>query len=260
MTWTTRLRSEIGDLGAIVEGQGPHVLLMHGVGLRAEAWSRQIQALAASGYYVVAPDMPGHGASPVPSGDVGLAAYTDLVAGCLTDPAVIVGHSMGAMIALDLASRYADRVRGVVALNAVFRRSAVAKAAVSARVSALDGQGTPDPSDTLARWFGETQSAERAACKEWLRAVDPVGYKAAYAVFATEDGPSTDALQELNMPALFVTGSEERNSTPEMSRNMAALVPDGRAEVIEGAAHMMPMTHADAVNRLLTAFVQRCQP
>ena len=260
MTWTIRQRSKTGALAAITAGHGPKVLLLHGVGLCADAWGSQIDALVTSGFSVIAPDMPGHGDSPAHPGLVGLASYTDLVAACPDEPVVLAGHSMGAMIALDLAARYPEQVRGVVALNAVFRRSAAAKNAVAARAAALDGQNTPDPSSTLARWFGDAPSPERAACEAWLRAVDPSGYKAAYTVFAAEDGPSTEALKNLRIPALFATGSAEPNSTSQMAREMAALVQGSRAEVVTGAAHMMPMTHAEAVNRILTSFVKECQP
>ncbi|PWE32611.1 alpha/beta hydrolase [Maritimibacter sp. 55A14] len=260
MTWTTRPRSEIGPLAAIVAGRGPRVVLLHGVGLRAEAWARQIDALTVGGFSVIAPDMPGHGDGPMAEGLTDLQGYAERVLGCLDEPAVVAGHSMGAMIALDLAARYPERLRGVMAVNAIFRRGAEAKQAVTTRVAALDGMQAADPTGTLARWFGDAPSVERAACELWLKDCDPAGYKAAYSVFAAEDGPPAGALESLRMPAFFLTGSEEPNSTPQMSRAMAALVPDGRAEVIALAAHMMPMTHADAVNRKLLDFASECQP
>lgn len=244
MTWTTRPRSEFGRLRAVLEGSGPCVVLLHGVGLRAEAWGAQIDDLARD-FAVIAPDMAG--------GTV-LAEYTDAVAEALDGPAWIVGHSMGGMMALDWAARYPLSVRGVAALNAVFRRSAEASAAVRARAAALDGRTMADPSEALSRWFGDAPSAERAACEGWLRAADPAAYRDAYSVFAQEDGPSEAALSAFPCPALFLTGAEEPNSTPAMSHAMATLAPQGRAEIIEGAAHMMPMTHPDAVTAHLRAF------
>ena len=57
MTWTTRPRSEIAELAAITQGTGPLILLIHGVGLRSEAWNAQIDVLAER-YTVIAIDMP----------------------------------------------------------------------------------------------------------------------------------------------------------------------------------------------------------
>ncbi|MEO0380374.1 MAG: alpha/beta hydrolase [Pseudomonadota bacterium] len=257
MTWTTRTRSKIGPLAAIVAGRGPSVVLIHGVGLRAEAWGAQIDALSAN-FRVIAVDMPGHGDSAGLPGAPDLRSFSDIIAKHGDQQCVVIGHSFGAMIALDLAISYPERVAGVAALNGIYRRDAAARAAVIARADSLDGINMADTNGPLTRWFGGTPSPERAACESWLRSVDPAGYKAAYSVFARSDGPQDTALERLACPALFMTGGQEPNSTPEMSRAMAALVPQGRAEIIEDAAHMMPMTHTDQVNASLTSFVKAC--
>lgn len=261
MTWTTRPRSEIGGLAAIQTGAGPNVLLLHGVGLRAEAWGAQFDALA-SVACLTAPDMPGHGQSPIGNTRAELSGYTEAtlrVLDLLGGPAVVVGHSMGAMIALDLAARAPRQVAGVVALNAIFERSAEATTAVTARAAALDGQTPTDPTGTLQRWFGDTDPPECAACRTWLTATDPAAYKQAYTVFANSLIPRRDDLKTLTCPALFLTGDLEPNSTPDMSRVMAELVPNGRAQIVKGAAHMMPMTHAAEVNAALSTFLNEVQ-
>ena len=259
MTWTTRPRSEFGGLSAIASGTRPQVVLVHGVGLRAEAWNRQVDALSPH-MHTVAVDMPGHGGSSLSSEAMALTDYTNAVAGILSEPALIIGHSMGAMIALDLAIRFPDQVRGLVALNAVFDRSTAASKAVLARADSLDGLSMADPSETLDRWFGSQPSAEREACREWLSDVDPAAYQMAYRVFAEESGPSSHQLESLSCPALFATGSEEPNSTPEMSRKMAVLAPHGQSVIVNGAAHMMPMTHPDEVNAFLLDFARQVLP
>jgi (E)-2-((N-methylformamido)methylene)succinate hydrolase len=255
MTWTIRPRSEAGTLAAIAAGDGPNVLLIHGVGLRAEAWGAQISVLARC-CSVLAVDMPGHGESRGLPASAGLADYTDAIAATLDAPAVVIGHSFGAMIALDMARRHPERVAGVAALNAIYRRSEEAMAAVRARADRLDGLGMADPTATLERWFGANSSPERDACRDWLGSVDPAGYRNAYRVFAREDGPADKTLMELHCPALFLTGGLEPNSTPSMSKAMAALAPQGQAEVLPDAAHMLPMTHAPKVNAVLAQFVR----
>lgn len=255
MTWANRPRLQFGQLAAIHEGAGRPVLLLHGVGLRAEAWNAQIDALKGQ-FSVTAPDMPGHGESSLFAHVPTLVDYSDRIAVALAEPAFVVGHSMGAMIALDLASRYPQRVLGVVALNAIFRRSPVAAQAVQSRAASLDGESIADPSATLRRWFGDAPSRESQACRRWLSDVSPAGYKAAYTVFAKADGPSEDALAALHSPSLFATGSDEPNSTPAMSLAMAALAENSQSLVIANAAHMMPMTHATDVNAALLGFFE----
>ncbi|MBO9466408.1 alpha/beta hydrolase [Tropicibacter sp. R15_0] len=255
MTWTTRPRSEFGALRAITAGQGPVVVLIHGVGLQADAWNAQIDALS-DRFRIIAVDMPGHGQSPLGADDMVLQDFTDCVVAGFDGPALVVGHSMGAMIALDMAIRHPDLVQGVAALNAIFERDGAAARAVKARANSLDGAKVADPTGTLERWFGDAASAERNACDHWLRHADPKGYRSAYTVFAQENGPAAADLATLSCPALFMTGQDEPNSTPEMSEKMAALAPKGRAQIIEAAAHMMPMTHAAQVNTALAEFAQ----
>lgn len=257
MTWTIQPRFKIGKLAAIAAGTGPQVLLIHGVGLRAEAWGAQIDSLSQT-CRVVAVDMPGHGHSAALAADAQLTDFTDAIAACLDGPCVVIGHSFGAMIALDMAIRYPKQVQGVAALNAIYRRSPEAKLAVITRADSLDGVTKTDPSAPLERWFGTAVSPEREACHDWLNTVDPAGYRAAYRVFAHEDGPSDQSLGKLTCPALFLTGREEPNSTPAMSNAMAKRVLDGRSETIEDAAHILPMTHARQVNLTLTDFVKAC--
>lgn len=254
MTWTTQPRSRLGQLAAIVKGAGPKVLLIHGVGLRAEAWTAQTDTLAQN-FKVIAVDMPGHGESPRLPADPELADYSDAIAEILDESTVVIGHSFGAMIALNLAVRHPGRVRAVAALNAIYQRDDAARAAVTARAESLDGVTVADPTATLVRWFGSGPSEERDACYRWLREVNPGGYREAYRVFASQNGPSEQVLKTLECPALFLTGAEEPNSTPAMSRQMAELAPKGRAEILPGAAHMLPMTHAAQVNAILKQFM-----
>lgn len=258
MTWKTRPRSERSGLAWIEQGAGPSVLLLHGVGLRAEAWNAQVDALTEAGFHVLAPDMLGHGSSSAPPAPASLSDFVQPVANLIRSPVVIAGHSMGAMMALELAARHPEKVKGVIALNAIYRRSSAARQAVQARAGGLDGRSPVVAGPTLDRWFGAAPSPARDACADWLQSMQPEGYKAAYSVFANEDGPSDDTLKSLGCPALFMTGADEPNSTPQMSRAMAALAPEGRAEIVADAAHMMPMTHADQVNAALVRHAQEC--
>ncbi|MGR3617337.1 MAG: alpha/beta fold hydrolase [Paracoccaceae bacterium] len=257
MTWTTRPRSEFGTLAAIAAGEGPLVVLLHGVGLRAEAWNAQIDGLTGAGFRVIAPDMPGHGQTPY-AGQSDLGDYVTPLAALMTEPAIVIGHSMGAVLALWLAAVHRRLIRGVGPLNAIYQRDGAAQQAVQTRAATLDGITRADPTATLSRWFADTPSPERAACADWLNDVTPAGYRAAYNAFANSNGPATSLLNGLSCPSLFITGADEPNSTPAMSHAMATAAPQGQAHIIAGAAHMMPMTHADELNALLIPFATEC--
>ena len=257
--WSPRPRIQLTNkLTGWTAGSGPSLLLLHGVGLNADAWAAQIDSLSAD-YRVIAIDMPGHGESDRLQHADNLASYSDCIVeviNALDSPVFLVGHSMGALIALDIAIRYPQKLEKVVAMNAIFQRSDEALLAVRQRAQELSGISNPDPTTTLQRWFADELNLPAAiACRLWLETVDPKGYQQAYRVFANETGPLASELGRLSVPALFLTGAEEPNSTPEMSRAMAEVTPDAQAVVIEGAAHMMPMTHAAAVNKVILDFI-----
>lgn len=231
------------------DGAGEPILLIHGVGLRAEAWEPQIAPLA-KGHRVIAVDMPGHGESaPLPEGArlpeyVGWAARVIDTLGL--GPVNVAGHSMGSLIAGGLAVERPDLIRRAALLNGVHRRSPEAKAAVLARAAEIAaGQGSIEA--PLARWFGADEDALRDQVAGWLRVVSPAGYAAAYRAFAEGDGTYADRLDEIRCPLLVMTGDGDANSTAAMTEAMAAMAPHGRAVVIKGHRHMVNLTAPEAV-------------
>ena len=258
-TWADLPRNmRAGSLAGYRAGHGPSLLLIHGVGLRLEAWRAMIPPLAQK-FTVVAMDMPGHGQSSWTGADT-VETFADDFSPLMSEldgPVFVAGHSMGAMLAIELASRH-PQVLAIAALNAVYRRSANASRAVLERAQTLAEGGQSDPTPTLHRWFGNApvgpNASASAACRRWLTDSNRAGYAAAYMAFATHDGPSDDTLSGLTCPALFLTGADEPNSTPAMSLAMASRVKRGHARIVDDAAHMAPMTHGVEIADDLTSF------
>ncbi len=256
-------------------GRGPNMLLIHGVGMQSDYW-RNIEPALAQHFTLSIIDLPGAGGSALlDHEDPPLSLYTDKVSDVLAmqeSPAIVVGHSMGALIALDLAVRYPLLVAGIAALNGVCRRSIEAQSAIDARVAELTQSlknneqlgSAIDSAATLERWFGERPTGDyataRELCKAWLQSTEPAGYLAAYTAFAKADAPTDQELQRISCPALFITGADEPNSTPAMSRHMSKQVEGSQCIIIENAKHMMTMTHRQEVlDALVNCFVQDAQ-
>ncbi len=253
MTLTTPQRSNITDhITGYRSGHGPHMMLIHGVGMNADYWGNIVDSLARH-FTLTVIDLPGHGRSPrMPVRNPSLQQYTDAVAHSITAQSLVVGHSMGALIALDLAVRYSDLTNGIGVMNGIYRRDALADAAIKQRVAELSSCESSDPSNTLARWFGELPTGVHAsasdACRHWLNAMDQSAYADAYRAFANSDAPPDEALMSIQCPALFMTGSLEPNSTPAMSTAMHHLVTQSDCIIIEDAKHMMSLTHGSKIS------------
>lgn len=252
MSRTLRLSDGL-SARVIDQGSGAPVLLIHGVGMRAEAWAPQIEALSAD-HRVVAIDMPGHGDSDPLPGSPRLPQYVAWAARVIEAlglaPMSVAGHSMGSLITAGLAVERPDLVARAALINGVHRRTPEARAAVLARADEI-AAGKGGIEAPLARWFGPDDGACRDLVAGWLRGVPRAGYAAAYRAFAEGDGVYADRLSEIRCPLLVLTGEGDANSTPAMTQTMASLAPLGRAVVIPGHRHMVNLTAPAAVTAAL---------
>jgi pimeloyl-ACP methyl ester carboxylesterase len=95
-------------------GSGPKVALLHGLGGAATNWTLVAPALAER-CSVLVPDLPGHGgSSALPGPAERLDPYADRMAALLDEPVVVVGHSLGAVVALRMATRHPELIRGLL--------------------------------------------------------------------------------------------------------------------------------------------------
>lgn len=236
-------------------GSGPVVVLIHGVGMAQAVWAPQIKALSKD-FTVVTYDLWGHGKSkkaPEPSGlDQFAKQLRDLLTFLKVENTCVVGHSMGALVAIEFALKWPENCKSIVALNAVFCRSQQQSSAVLARAKALsEGVGFTNLDDTMSRWFGDPVPKELMVARDLafqlLSQNNPLGYAAAYTVFANSDRIHETRLKQLQVPALFFTGEIDPNSTPDMSLQMAQLAPMGQALVLKQQRHMMSLTAPDEV-------------
>jgi (E)-2-((N-methylformamido)methylene)succinate hydrolase len=245
------------------EGDGEAIVLVHGVGLNADAWSPQIAALSRT-YRVIALDMSGHGASARPGKDATLTSYVtqvdELLQALGIASANIIGHSMGGLVALGFALTYPKKTLRLGVLNTVYKRTPEQRAAVLNRARAVSTNGAMGNLDEpLTRWFGaQSKSTEIAKCVHaWLLAADPVGYATAYEIFAKSDDVFAGRLHALAMPALFATGSLDSNSSPEMAAAMARETPHGSCVVVKDERHMMNLTSPIEVSNILHTLLVR---
>ena len=241
------------------------IVFIHGVGLRAESWEQQL-AVFSDQYRCFAIDMPGHGDSELLDKltltlDDFAEALKNFINNVIGEPAIVVGHSLGAMTALQTAVTYPEVIRGVAALNAIFDRANSAAQKVQSRAESLLDNLEQNVSDQpIARWFDKDSKYQVQAqmCRDWLDNGNRLGYARAYRMFAYLSGISAAQLQTISIPTLLLTGELDANSSPKMSLAMANIVPDARAVIVPKARHMTQMTHANEVNSALELFFKHC--
>ncbi|AMT96840.1 alpha/beta fold hydrolase [Psychrobacter alimentarius] len=241
------------------------IVFVHGVGLRAESWYQQVSAFN-DRYRCYVIDMPGHGESDLlPNPTLTLedfaAALNNFIQNVVGEPAIIVGHSLGAMTALQTAVSYPKIVRGVAAFNAIYNRPDNAAQDVQTRAESLLNDLEQNVTDKpIARWFDGNPQYDNEAelCRSWLNNGNRLGYAQAYQMFAHLRGIPAAELKTITVPALLLTGEMDINSSAKMSLTMADILPNANAVIVPEARHMTQMTHANAVNSALERFFAQC--
>ena len=241
-------------------GEGAPLVLVHGVGMNAEAWFPQLEALSRK-FRVIAVDMPGHGESEGFRHAATLEDYVHWLASFLQteqdDRFNVAGHSMGALITGGLAIDYPALVSRAVVISGVYKRSEQASEAVIKRAREL-AQGDVRIDAPLDRWFSDDVHEQplRRRVGDWLQRVDRQGYARAYQAFAEGDRTYAERWRDMRCPVLVMTGELDANSSPAMTHQMAEAAPNGTAVVVGNARHMLNLTDAARVNEELLSFLQ----
>ncbi|MEU7433913.1 alpha/beta hydrolase [Streptomyces sioyaensis] len=255
----------MNDVFWLDTGAGQPLVLLHGGFVDHTMWDAQIPALAAR-YRVLAPDARGHGRSANATAPF---RHTDDLAALLrhlgTGPAILVGVSMGAGIAVDTALEHPELVRAVV----------------------VSGAGTSEPyftdpwtTKTFATWQSAMAAGDLDASVEaftlfaagphrTLDDLDPevVGHlremtrrtlskhTAGEPNLLTPVRDTWNRIANIDVPVLAINGAIDSPDHIGMAERLTRTVADGRALSIDGAAHYPNMERPDAFNEALEGFL-----
>ena len=246
-----------------IGGDGPWLVLIHGVGLDLHMWSRQVAALEKI-RRVLRYDLIGHGETPPAGGPLSLADFVSQLYELLNllgvERAEVAGFSLGAMVAQAFALERPAMLEKLALINGVYARSDEARADVLARLRQVETAGLESAIEaSLSRWFTEgfrsNHPGEIEKIENRLRANAREGFLPAYRLFADADAELAGRLAAIRAPTLVVTGEHDSGSTPEMARHMREEIPGAMLRVIPGVRHLLPVEASDALNVLLVEFL-----
>ncbi len=250
-------------------GRGERVLLIMGQAAGGNVWSMyQIPALTRAGYEVITFDNRGVPPSDVPPGDYSLA---DLVADTVgliealdAGPCRLVGTSLGAMIATEVAALRPDLVR-CCALMAMRARSDAVRRAVSAGERALRIAGVQLPAAYEAmvevlQMFSPATLNDQAAVSTWLDIFEMSGARRATAggqgaIDITSD--RRDALRAVPVPCRVIAFSDDLMCPPHLSAEVAEAIPDCDYLEIGSCGHLGYLERPDDVNSAIIEFLDK---
>jgi len=271
--WTSYVH-EASPFGRVVRyvdyGDGPPLLLLHGMGGSWQSWLANIPSLGES-HRVIAVDLPGFGGSdPLPPGAV-FTGYADVLESLLDDLGIssvaVFGHSLGGLVALALAARSPDRISSAVLVSGggaeLSRLRLVAIQAVfwvMKQLLTLPGVST---------WLGHsrvTRVLMWPAVHDWRTVpvelaweMFPRSISSGFldAVRLGAAGLRTLDLSAVTAPVLLAWGREDRILPLSIGRQLEASLPDGRLVVFGDVGHCAMFEDPDRFNRLAKRFLDR---
>jgi pimeloyl-ACP methyl ester carboxylesterase len=261
-------------------GEGPALLLIHGMAGTSEGWDAVIGPLARR-HTVIAPDFPGHGESEPGGGDYSLGGLAsglrDLLAVLGHDRATLVGHSLGGGVAMQFTYQFPEAVERLALISSgglgrevspVLRAAALpgadlfiaATASVGGRVGSVVGRGLGA--------LGLRPSADVAEVARGYASLADAGRRRAFlstlgAVVGT-DGPRVAATDRLYLaealPLLIVWGARDPIIPAGHAEQAHEALPGSRLEIFDGVGHLPQLEEPLRFVEVLEDFIATTEP
>jgi len=227
----------------------PAFVLLHGLLCDAQTWADFIGPLSRLGHVFTA-DLSGIDTLP--------GAARDTLART-TGPLIVIGHSMGGRVALEMARLAPHRCRALVLMNTGYQ--GLGPGETEKRQALVDAARTGGIQAIMEDWLGGMIAPATAHDKALMARMRTMVLRSTPASFAGQiqalvgRPDATALLGEIVCPVLLMSGTEDRWSPLSRHADMAARIPDATLEAIEGAGHMAPFEAPAACVKAITGWL-----
>jgi len=242
-------------------GTGMDLVLIPGLGASTHVWYPQLRSLS-SGLRVTALDPRGHGQSEKPAGPYSIRMMAEDAAALLDASkitrAMVVGSSMSAMVAVELAAMRPDLIEGLILVGGFAVLSAAGREAFEQRAVLAETEGMAPLADLVpARAFGahshETQPGLVGLFRQAILSNDPAAYAASCR--AIRDADVTPSLGLVRCPTLILVGEQEQVAPLAAARTLKAGIPHAQVRVVPNAGHLPFLEQPAWFNAAVQEFV-----
>lgn len=246
--------------------------MIHGSGVDSGFWSKLSVGLQDRKLYI--PDMIGHGRTPAWSTLGAQHEYrieddSDLIGEVVKlsgSPIDLIAHSVGATFSIDYASKCPQNIRKLVVIEPILPTLLISAAPEEWKeihhtyneVDRLVSQGDYSKASQMVFDFNLGSDAwtalpDSAKAKIGAMIKDSISPQSRAALRFTL---ASKQLRSLTMPILVIKGTATRAGIQKMSELFAQAVPSAALEQVDGATHLLPITHAQTVNRLICSYLK----
>lgn len=239
---------------------GMPLVFIHSLGTELRIWDGVVPHFAEA-FRLIRYDLRGHGMSDSPSGPYSIQDHAidlmGLLAALQVESAILVGISVGGMIAMSFAASYPEQVKAVVLCDTGPTIGTVPL--WNERIAAVWQSGMDSIGDAiLARWltpaYAAHHPAEYCGYHNMFIRTPVTGYIATCE--AIRDADLSDTVRQIKTKTLVLCGSDDKVTPPELGRSLAEMLPDARFALIDNAAHLPCIEQGDATVSLIKAFFE----
>ena len=235
----------------------PPIIFVHGVGLNHSIWEPQIDAFDNT---VITYDILGHGKTPIVKKDITFEDFSDQLTNLVDELNIkrfhLVGFSIGSLIARNFACKFNHKLESLTLLCSVFRRSKDQQQIVNDRFE-LAKKNNSLSKQALKRWFTEDYLNKNPKTYEKIKSIldknDMTNFLKVYQLFV--EHKDNEEFNKIKTKTLVITGEEDVGSTPEMSKNLSAIIENSNLTIIPKAKHLCSIECPDDVNNAIKRLI-----
>lgn len=238
----------------------PALVFINSLGSDLRIWDAVVPHFV-DRFCVVRFDKRGHGLSDSPERPYRIHDFTQDLAGLLDhlqiEEAVLIGVSVGGMIALDFTAHFPQRVRALVLCDTAAKLGTAEF--WNERIANIESKGMAQMTEPiLARWFApdfaQKQPDAYRGYTNLLSRTDVNGYLGTCAALGSAD--LRDAVTKIDQPALVLCGAADAATPPELVRGLADSLGNGRFQTIPNAGHTPSVEQPEITAQLITQFLE----
>ena len=236
------------------------IVFVHGVGLTYEIWQPQLDFF--KDYSNLSYDILGHGKSPLTKQNISFDDFSDQLIELINELKIekihLVGFSIGSLVARNFATRYGERLRSLILLGSIYKRSEQQQKIVNERFNQAKKE-LKLSRQALKRWFTDKYLENNPDTYEKISSIlsgnNMANFLKVYELFVKHK--NDEDFKKIQAKTLVMTGEHDIGSTIEMSQQLNNIIKDSELKIIKDGKHLCGIECADEVNLSIKNFIEK---
>jgi len=240
--------------------QSTPIVFVHGVGLTYEIWQPQLDFF--KNYSTLSYDILGHGKTSLKKQNISFNDFSEqlieLINELKIDKIHLVGFSIGSLIARNFATRFNDRLKSLILLGSIYKRSEQQQKIVDERFNQAKKE-LKLSKQALKRWFTDRYLENNPDTYEKISSIlssnNMANFLKVYELFVKHK--NDEDFEKIKTNTLVMTGEYDVGSTIEMSQELNKIIKNSELKIVKDGKHLCGIECADDVNLTIKNFVEK---